>query len=233
MVSWLRQACHVGSTLPTGDRRVTRTSNALRARDRIAVTAHRKKTAMIPLHQDSGTVGALVRRYRRMAGLTQEELADKAGLSVRAVRNVEQDKVRRPRRSTLQRLASSLGLSDTDKVRLVAAARIIEPPSSRGAPPEFETASWSHEWFRLQPVLAQLIDRFRPDRVLVVPVFMTCRDCCARAEEAVSRGDRPWHRRPATLRERQRRPGAAAGSFPPWINGQSPVLVCGQRSMRH
>jgi transcriptional regulator with XRE-family HTH domain len=168
-----------------------------------------------------------------MAGLTQEELGEKAGLSVRAVRNLERDKVRRPRRSTLQRLASALGLNDTDAVRLVAAARIIEPLPSPAAPPELDTASWPHEWFRLQPLLAPLIDQFGPEKVLVVPVFMMCRDCSDRAEETLPRGDRPWHRRPATLRERQRRPGAAVGSFQPWINGQSSVVVCGRRSRRH
>src|SRR4029450_254009 len=112
---------------PTVACRPGRTSRALAARARIAVHGRPEEDRDDPLHQDSGMIGALVRRYRRMAGLTQEELGEKAGLSVRAVRNLERDEVRRPRRGRLQRLASALGLNDTDAVRLVAAARIIQP----------------------------------------------------------------------------------------------------------
>jgi transcriptional regulator with XRE-family HTH domain len=68
---------------------------------------------MIPAPEDG--VSELILRYRQMAGLTQEELGEKAEVSVRAVRNLGRGKVRRPRRSTLQRLALALGLNDLDR----------------------------------------------------------------------------------------------------------------------
>ncbi|HEX2314463.1 MAG TPA: BTAD domain-containing putative transcriptional regulator [Thermomonospora sp.] len=54
-------------------------------------------------------LGAEVRRRREAAGLTQRELADKAGLSLRAVRGIERGEVHRPRDDTVRRLAEVLG----------------------------------------------------------------------------------------------------------------------------
>lgn len=58
-----------------------------------------------------GRLGELVRGFRRRAGLTQQEVADLAGLSVAGLRDVEQGRVTRPRASTMRRLADVLGLS--------------------------------------------------------------------------------------------------------------------------
>ncbi|MQY13492.1 Regulatory protein AfsR [Streptomyces sp. RB5] len=55
-------------------------------------------------------VGELLRGLRREAGLTQEELAEAAGLSVRAVRDVERGAVATPQKETVRRLADALGL---------------------------------------------------------------------------------------------------------------------------
>jgi transcriptional regulator with XRE-family HTH domain len=68
-------------------------------------------------------IGELIRRYRTAAGLTQEELSEKADISVRAVRNLEHGLARRPRRSTLQLLAGALGLDGDTAARLVDLAR--------------------------------------------------------------------------------------------------------------
>ncbi|MDQ3854919.1 MAG: helix-turn-helix domain-containing protein, partial [Chloroflexota bacterium] len=65
--------------------------------------------------------GNLLRSYRRAAGLTQEELADRAGLSARAVGNLELGVSRRPRRDTVHLLADALGLSQADRETLLAA----------------------------------------------------------------------------------------------------------------
>jgi len=51
----------------------------------------------------------LLRQYRLAAGLTQEGLAERAGLSVRAVQNLERGD-RRPSRDTASRLADALAL---------------------------------------------------------------------------------------------------------------------------
>ncbi len=53
--------------------------------------------------------------YRKRAWLTQEQLAERAGLSVRTVSNLEADRVRRPHGESLRRLADALGLTDEER----------------------------------------------------------------------------------------------------------------------
>src|SRR5439155_9296038 len=65
-------------------------------------------------------VGHLLRRYRLGAEVTQRELALRAGLSVRAVRNIEQNRVRTPHPRSVHRLAAALDLPDADRERLLA-----------------------------------------------------------------------------------------------------------------
>src|SRR5215467_3734947 len=80
-------------------------------------------------------VGELVRRYRTTAGLTQEELSEKADISVRAVRNLEHGLVRCPRRST-QLLAGALGLEEDKAAGFIAVGRRFgeaSPPAERPA----------------------------------------------------------------------------------------------------
>ncbi len=57
---------------------------------------------------------SLLRRYRLAAGLSQEELAEKAGLSSDAVAALERGRRRAPRPLTVRLLATALNLSDTD-----------------------------------------------------------------------------------------------------------------------
>ena len=52
---------------------------------------------------------SLVRAWREYLGLTQEELAERAGMSQPAVAKLESPTAR-PRRVTLQKLAAALGL---------------------------------------------------------------------------------------------------------------------------
>jgi transcriptional regulator with XRE-family HTH domain len=54
--------------------------------------------------------GDLLRHYRRVAGLTQAELAEQAGLSVRAVSDLERGAKSRPHKDTVRLLATALGL---------------------------------------------------------------------------------------------------------------------------
>ena len=51
---------------------------------------------------------------RVQAGLSQEELADRAGLSVRTIRELEAGRVARPRKDSVRLLGSALGLQDGD-----------------------------------------------------------------------------------------------------------------------
>ncbi|MFI5909259.1 tetratricopeptide repeat protein [Dactylosporangium sp. NPDC051541] len=66
-------------------------------------------------------LGALLRRHRLRAGVDQQELARRAGLSVRALRDIEHDRVRRPRAESVRRLADALLLSAADRDALRSA----------------------------------------------------------------------------------------------------------------
>jgi len=72
---------------------------------------------------DSQTLGALLRRYRQAAGLTQEELAGRSGLSVRAIGDLERDQRQAPRKDTIALLARALGLTSEEHGVVLAAAR--------------------------------------------------------------------------------------------------------------
>jgi transcriptional regulator with XRE-family HTH domain len=50
----------------------------------------------------------LVRQLRHAAWMTQEELAEKSGLSPRTVQAIERGQVRRPHRETVRLLAKAL-----------------------------------------------------------------------------------------------------------------------------
>ncbi len=64
----------------------------------------------------------LVRQTRLRAGLTQQELADLSALSVRAVRDLEAGRVRRPRRDTVRLLAGALRLDPSGQSEFLSAA---------------------------------------------------------------------------------------------------------------
>jgi DNA-binding SARP family transcriptional activator len=86
-------------------------------------------------------LGALVREHRRAAGLTQRQLADRSGLSVAAVRDLEQGRSRRPRAGSLAVLARALGLDDRQSAAL-AAARDAARPASREVPAGHGSGLW-------------------------------------------------------------------------------------------
>lgn len=67
--------------------------------------------------------GDLLRRYRLAAGLTQEELAARTGLSARGLSDLERGARRAPRQETLQLLSQALHLSAAELALLKAAAR--------------------------------------------------------------------------------------------------------------
>ena len=67
--------------------------------------------------------GGLLRQLRAEAGLTQEELAEAAGLSPRSVSDLERGVNRTARKDTAELLAGALGLAEPDRALFVAAAR--------------------------------------------------------------------------------------------------------------
>ncbi|MGH2410754.1 MAG: TIR domain-containing protein, partial [Chloroflexota bacterium] len=71
----------------------------------------------------------LLRRHRNVARLTQEELAERAGLSPRGVLYLERGG-RQPYRDTVRRLAEALALSEEERAALITAARRPRPADS-------------------------------------------------------------------------------------------------------
>src|SRR5215218_1070824 len=91
--------------------------------------------------------GDLLRRHRDLAGMSQEELAERAHLSARAISDLERGVKRTPRRDTVQLLIEALGLSGDARTAFVTAAR--EPaarraPRQAGRPPVAGTPAYPH-----------------------------------------------------------------------------------------
>ncbi|WP_089158137.1 BTAD domain-containing putative transcriptional regulator [Micromonospora sp. NBS 11-29] len=72
-----------------------------------------------------GGLSELLRRARVGRGMTQADLADRAGVSVGVVRDLEQGRSGRPRGGSLQALADALGLHHEDRVRM---RQLSRPP---------------------------------------------------------------------------------------------------------
>ena len=72
--------------------------------------------------------GDLLRHYRLAAGLTQEELAERAGVSTRGVSDLERGARGLPRKDTLQMLLQALDPAPADRAALTAAARRAPAP---------------------------------------------------------------------------------------------------------
>ncbi|MEO3787290.1 helix-turn-helix domain-containing protein [Actinocorallia sp. B10E7] len=66
--------------------------------------------------------GMMVRRHRIRIGLTQRELADFSTISVRAIRDIEQGRARRPRTDTVRLLADGLRLGPRARAAFETAA---------------------------------------------------------------------------------------------------------------
>lgn len=69
------------------------------------------------------TFGEMLRRYRGSVGLTQEDLAEQAGLTPQAISLLERGERRRPHKHTVHRLAEALELAGPDRARFEAASR--------------------------------------------------------------------------------------------------------------
>jgi transcriptional regulator with XRE-family HTH domain len=99
--------------------------------------------------QPSLSFGGLLRRLRTEARLTQEELAEAAGLSPRAISDLERGINRTARKDTAQLLAGALGLTGPPEELFMAAARGHAPAAEvlaavrRAQPPQQVAATTS------------------------------------------------------------------------------------------
>ncbi len=74
----------------------------------------------------------LLRQHRRAAGYSQEDLAERAGLSVGAIGSLEQGLRRAPHRDTVKALADALGMSEPERGQLEEAAAGARGRQARG-----------------------------------------------------------------------------------------------------
>jgi predicted ATPase/transcriptional regulator with XRE-family HTH domain len=86
-----------------------------------AFDQHRNQAGMVA--RDLPRFGELMRRHRMASALSQEELAERAGVSARAISDLERGVHRAPRLETVRMLAAALGLGEDDRAELLAAAR--------------------------------------------------------------------------------------------------------------
>ena len=80
------------------------------------------------------TFAALLRAHRRAAGLTQEELAERAGLSVRTISGLESGAQHTPYKETVRLLAAALALRAEDSAAFAVAASAEPEESASRAP---------------------------------------------------------------------------------------------------
>ncbi|MEV8456177.1 BTAD domain-containing putative transcriptional regulator [Streptomyces sp. NPDC052095] len=71
----------------------------------------------------SGAAGSWIQSVRKRALMSQRELAARAGMSTRALRDIENGRVQQPQLSTVRRLITALGLTDAEAAALHAAVR--------------------------------------------------------------------------------------------------------------
>ena len=72
---------------------------------------------------EPSVLGEQLRRYRVAAGLTQEELAERAGVSARAVSDLERGVIQTPRKDTLNLIAEALALVTEDRAAFIGLRR--------------------------------------------------------------------------------------------------------------
>ncbi|GAA1763060.1 ATP-binding protein [Luedemannella helvata] len=151
--------------------------------------------------------GPLLLALRQSAGLTQEDLAASAGLSVRAVRDMERGRVRQPRQSTVSALATALNLAAGEEAELAAAAGTPRPTPGAPARPAPEAAGDAHAW----PVPREL------------PA--ACGDLVGREDELAMLADLAHD----VARGRRQAPGIVAVHGPPGVGKTTLAVAAGHR----
>jgi transcriptional regulator with XRE-family HTH domain len=83
-----------------------------------------RRVRLIPDDEVRGTFfGTLLRGYRSASGLTQEDLAERSGVSIRAIADMERGRTARPFRHSVHRLAEALELREAERDQLERASR--------------------------------------------------------------------------------------------------------------
>ena len=108
----------------------------------------------------TSSFGALLKRQRRAANLTQEALAERAGVSARSISDLERGLSRAPHPDTVAFLADALGLTGPERATFLAAAHPEPATPTALTPAPLVRLS-------LPAVLSPLIAREREEAALV------------------------------------------------------------------
>jgi len=101
--------------------------------------------------------GEYLRYHRLRASLTQDELADRAGISVRAIRDLERGRARAPQPRSVRNLVAGLALDETDGQQLIELSH-VEPQPEPAQPSSFPVTG---AVCPLPPLLPDLVGRAR------------------------------------------------------------------------
>lgn len=85
------------------------------------------------------SLGLWLRGQREAAGLSQQEVAERSGMSVRAISNLERDRTRKPYPRSIRLITDALGLADRGD-ELITRYRINRCAASRASQEACETA---------------------------------------------------------------------------------------------
>jgi predicted ATPase/transcriptional regulator with XRE-family HTH domain len=105
----------------------------------MAVAGESEQPTMVQRGVHRVEFGDLLRRARRASGLTQEQLAERAGLSARGVSDLERGIHRAPHRETLDLLADALRLTDVERSAWERARRRLSTRGTTPAAPRLPT----------------------------------------------------------------------------------------------
>lgn len=119
---------------------------------------------------DPGEFGRRLRRLRESAALSQEDLAERANLTAKAIGALERGERRRPYPNTVRALCEALALDDDEARALAAAARPQVDEMTSVSPPEAEAEPESEapEQLAAEPPLPEP-PAVEPVRSAVVP----------------------------------------------------------------
>jgi len=93
---------------------------------------------------EARAAGAWIKSQRLAAGMTQEELAGKSGLSVRAISNLERGRTARPHPRSLEVLAAALGLPESAGTTWAARLRADQARTLSPRVPRQQLAAAEH-----------------------------------------------------------------------------------------
>lgn len=113
--------------------------------------------------------GAWLKHYRAIAGLTQEALAERAGLSVRGISDLERGRRANPYYDTVRLLADALDLHDSDRATLLAAARGHAPPPGAAGKLDVDDAELTNLPAPLTTLIGREEDSAAIRQLLVAP----------------------------------------------------------------